>query len=461
MSFSRELRGKVVSQTLVIAENRSCVPDLFPGISETTWEYRHWSTVTIEGLSQSVAEVLLLVGLPEPSQALNLLRKSEGHNVSKRLIAILPRDMEAEELYCATSLADDFILWPEREEVVRLRVKRYLFPAGEVEKAREDLMSVLGRTNLVGRDPHFLRMADRIEASAKSDFPALISGETGTGKELFARAIHFMSQRRTQPFIPVDCAGIPDHLFENELFGHARGAYTDAHLEQRGMAFLADKGTLFLDEIDSLSLSAQAKLLRFLQDHQFKPLGAERYEHSDVKVVAASNRSLKQLVDEKQFRADLFFRLNVLHLELPSLRERPQDIPLLARHFLELYSPSKARKSLTPAALQRLTSYSWPGNIRELANVIQRAIVFSKGAQISGADVGLFDTPAGAAPTMFRAAREEAIQDFEREYVKDLLRRNNGNITWAAKEAGQERRAFGRLVKKYCAAQSPQEPGRK
>ena len=163
----------------------------------------------------------------------------------------------------------------------------------------------------------------------------LVTGETGTGKELFARAIHHLSARRHAPFVAVDCGAIPDQLFENELFGHVRGAFTDAHRDQRGQAPLADGGTLFLDEIDALSLPAQSKLLRFLQDHTFRPLGGDRNERANVRVIAASNRDLERLVEQKEFRADLFFRLNILRLHLPPLRERRDDIPLLAQRLLE------------------------------------------------------------------------------------------------------------------------------
>jgi DNA-binding NtrC family response regulator len=356
-------------------------------------------------------------------------------------------------------VADEFVLLPENDEVIRHRIRRFLVPRSEAQSAYESLLTALGRANLVGRDPAFVRMAEKMVPSANCDFAALITGETGTGKDLFARAMHFLSGRQSKPFIPVDCAGIPDHLFENELFGHARGAYTDAHGEQKGLATLADKGTLFLDEIDSLSLTSQAKLLRFLQDHQFKPLGSERYVHSDVRVIAATNRNLEQHVQEKQFRSDLYFRLNVLRFELPPLRARMQDIPLLAEHFLALYLPPGIRKTLSPGALHRLGAYQWPGNIRELANVIQRAIIFSQGALINRCDISLPEEDAPKAESDFRTERKEALQSFEREYVQQLLRRNQGNITWAAREAGKERRAFGRLVKKYASAQVQRAPG--
>jgi DNA-binding NtrC family response regulator len=258
-----------------------------------------------------------------------------------------------------------------------------------------------------------------------------------------------MSRRRNHPFIPVDCGGIPDHLVENELFGHARGAYTDAYSEQRGLAAMAEGGTLFLDEVNSLSPGAQAKLLRFLQERQFKPLGSERYIHSDVKIIAASNRNLRQLVAENLFREDLYFRLDVLHIELCPLRERPRDIPLLAQHFLVMYLPPGERKFFSPSALRRLSAHAWPGNVRELLNVVQRGIVFAPGTQINGGDLVFGEQTQAVAGRGFRKARECAIQSFELEYVQELLQRHGGNITRAAREAGKERRAFGRLVKKY------------
>src|SRR5581483_9901617 len=184
--------------------------------------------------------------------------------------------------------------------------------------------------------------------------------------------------RRNQAFVPVDCGAIPDHLFENELFGHVRGAYTDARGDQRGLAAMAEGGTLFLDEIDALSLAAQAKLLRFLQDRQYKALGAERYTQSDIKLVAATNGRLEEQVAEKRFRQDLYFRLHVLRLDLPPLRERPGDIVLLAEHFLALHSQPGERRSFTPAALEQMRAHSWPGNVRELLHTVQHAIVFCR-----------------------------------------------------------------------------------
>jgi DNA-binding NtrC family response regulator len=282
----------------------------------------------------------------------------------------------------------------------------------------------------------------------------LITGETGTGKELCARAIHHLSPRRSFPFIPVDCAALPDHLFENEFFGHVRGAFTDAHAEQKGLVAMAEGGTLFLDEIDSLSLAAQAKLLRFIQERAFKPLGADRFVKADVHILAATNRSLEPLIRNGQFRGDLYFRLNVLSLHLAPLRDRRGDIPLLARHFVDAccLEGGLSRKSLSAAAAHKLLAYDWPGNVRELFNTIQRAVVFAEGAQIlpGHATMGPWEPPADTPlDGGFREARARAVSAFERLYLESVLKKHAGNVTHAAREAHQERRAFGRLIKKH------------
>lgn len=451
------MQGKIL---LIVDRDHAEGLELAGHLSPNVLEYVPWEHLSAEGLSRSSADLLVLFGWPAPARALELLRRLRRKALQSAVLAVLPRTLDAAEIELASSAADDVVLWPEQLEVLRHRILRLLAPTreDEVERAYESLVRELGQANLVGRDPAFRRIADRVSVCAQTDFPVLITGETGSGKEVFARAIHFLSGRRNHPFVPVDCAGLPEHLLENELFGHARGAYTDAHGEQRGMAALADGGTLFLDEVDSFSLAAQAKLLRFLQERHFKPLGSERYLQSNVKIVAASNRNLGEQVAGKQFRADLYYRLAVLHLELPPLRQRPLDIPLLAEHFLKLYLPPGVRKSFSAAALSRLSAHDWPGNVRELMNVVQRAIVFSRGPQINRCDVVLPVPDAGDDPDGgseqpeaegFRQARDATIQSFERTYIRELLNRHAGNITHAAREAGKERRAFGRLVKKY------------
>jgi len=279
----------------------------------------------------------------------------------------------------------------------------------------------------------------------------LLLGETGTGKELCAQAIHGLSLRHAGPFIPVECGAIPENLVENELFGHVRGAFTDAHCDQKGLAAMADGGTLFLDEIDSLPLAAQAKLLRFIQEGTYRPLGSQKFVRADLRLIAAANRDLDKCVRDGQFRSDLFFRLNVLHLRLPSLRDRRGDIATLTRHFLKALLPSAApEKKISLAAMRRLEAYEWPGNVRELYNTIQRSLAFSQDSPILPVHLGLPGVPPVENERGgFKRARAQVIEGFEKSYLEEMLRNNGGNVTRAAAAAGKDRRVFGRLMKRY------------
>jgi DNA-binding NtrC family response regulator len=419
-----------------------------------------WSErLTISARDASVDLVLPVVAR-EPEKAVRLLGWLGEHRVQAPTLAVLPMEVPAEILAAASEVVDDFILWPFRPCELNQRLMRILGERrADLEAVRSRLNLELGLTSLVGADPSFLRSIQMIPRVAASEGTVLITGETGTGKELFARAVHHLSRRCTFPFVPVDCGGFPELLVENELFGHARGAFTDARSDQKGLAALAQRGTLFLDEIDALSLSSQAKLLRFLEDHVYKPLGAERFERADVRVVAATNRDLEAQVQERRFRADLFFRLNVFRLRIAPLRERRGDIALLAHHFVETLSADlgQGRRALSSAALGCLTQYDWPGNVRELRNEIQRALTFAEGTQILPCHICLPVIPAESqeAPASFREARARALWDFERDYLEEILVKHHGNITRAAREAGKERRAFGRLIKKHGIGRQP------
>src|SRR5262245_17708548 len=413
-----------------------------------------WESVGPPKLMPGDAHAVVAVAVPRTSKSDSVFQWLHDNPPTVPTFAVLPGQAGEPLLRAAVEAVDDFILAPIRVEELRHRLGRLLgASADELDALRQRLLQEIGLTQLVGRDPVFVRAIEHVPRFARSDVPVLITGETGTGKELCARAIHHLGKRRDFPFIAVDCSAIPEHLFENELFGHVRGAFTDAHRDQRGLVSLAERGTLFLDEIDAMSLPCQAKLLRFLQEHTFRPLGAERFHTADVNVIAATNRDIEAVVRAQQFRADLYFRLNVLRLHLPPLRERVGDILLLATHFLdELRRPDDPmRKRFSPAALRKLEAHRWPGNVREFFNVVQRAVVLSEGAQISPAQIEVLDTPAdrdGPIAT-FRSARSSAVAAFEKRYVEQLLAHHNGNVTRAAREAGKDRRAFGRLVKKY------------
>ena len=306
--------------------------------------------------------------------------------------------------------------------------------------------------SLIGSSQPFQRVLEKIPFFAESNATVLITGDTGTGKELFARAIHYHSPRRAKPFIPVNCGALPDHLFENELFGHAKGAFTDASSAEEGLLAEAQGGTLLLDEIDALSLYAQVKLLRFLQNREYRPLGSARSRIVDVRIIAATNTDLRTRVATGAFRDDMYHRLNVLRLVLPSLAERSEDIPLLADDFVARYAREHGRPPmrLGPGALRKLLAYRWPGNVRELEAVVQRAVVLASSPVLEAADIDLPDlVGAEPPPATFREAKTHVIVAFERTFLANLLAQHHGNISQAARAAGKERRAFQRLMRKH------------
>jgi two-component system, NtrC family, response regulator GlrR len=307
---------------------------------------------------------------------------------------------------------------------------------------------------MIGRSVAFRTVQALIRKVAQFDAPVLIEGETGTGKELAARAIHYRGARSEGPFIPVNCGAIPDALIENELFGHRRGAFTDARLDHPGLVVLARGGSLFLDEIDALTPKAQVTLLRFLQDQQFRPLGGRTQEQADVRIVTASNRSLDRQVAAREFRMDLLYRLKLLHFTLPPLRERHGDIQLLAEHFIRVGSArfNKPVLPLASATLAWFERYHWPGNIRELENLIHRELLLAEGEQLSipAPDAALSAwTPSGAPTLNYRQAKNRAMAEFEHRFLAHLLEYANGNVSAAARISGTERRHLGRLLKKH------------
>ena len=308
----------------------------------------------------------------------------------------------------------------------------------------------LGLRSLVGEAGVFLEAVRKIPVAAGCDASVLITGETGTGKELFARAIHYLSARARRPFIAVNCGAIPTDLVENELFGHAAGAYTGATASHAGLVAESEGGTLFLDEIDCLPLLAQVKLLRFLQDREFRPLGSARLRKADVRVIAATNVCPENALRERRLRHDLYYRLNVLPVQIPPLRARRIDIPLLASHFLKKYAVEFDKVALTfhPDAIAALTNYDWPGNVREFEHVVERAVLLCEEACIGPTQIVL---PVAAAPhaISFREAKAREVDQFERRYIEDLLDTHGGNISQAARAAQKNRRAFFELMRKH------------
>jgi DNA-binding NtrC family response regulator len=311
---------------------------------------------------------------------------------------------------------------------------------------------------MIGQSEPLKALRTLIDKIALYDAPVLIEGETGTGKELAARAIHYQSSRRDRPFVPVNCGALPDSLIESELFGHRRGAFTDARHDQQGLVALAHSGTLFLDEVDALTPKAQVTLLRFLQDQQYRPLGSEREERTDARVIAASNARLIQLVDEGRFRIDLLYRLKLMHVTLPPLRDRAGDLPLLSQHFVQLGSARFGRpeRALAAETMHWFERYSWPGNIRELEHTIYHGLLLCDGATISiPPPPSLESAPVSSAVPTYRRAKEQALAAFEHAYLARVINESRGNVSVAARLAGTERRHLGRLLKKHHLVGTP------
>lgn len=446
---------------LIIEDARSpvdCHGELGAFLTEPAIARRlSWDSFRPEQLRDAGAGLLIANAAGGNSAASEFFDWLHENSIPIPVFAILPSDDSAVSR-AAMRAVDDFLLSPVRPAELIHRLARLIgSKAQDLQRVESALTEEIGLEQLVGRDAVFLRIVEQIRLFGANDAPVLFNGETGTGKELCARVIHLLSKRHAGPFIPVDCGALPDHLFENELFGHVRGAYTDARSDQKGLVTLAERGTLFLDEIDSLSLTAQGKVLRLLQERTFRPLGSDQFRQADIRIIAATNRDLQQLVEQKAFRSDLYFRINVLRVRLPALRERRSDIPLLSRHFIEdiCKEAGFSRKMLSQLAMQKLLLYEWPGNIRELHNVLQRAVLCSPGQQIAASTIELThaaDRKLRAEETpceKFRSAKMRAIQCFERDYVRQMMEKHAGNVTRAALEAGKDRRAFGRLAKKY------------
>jgi len=301
---------------------------------------------------------------------------------------------------------------------------------------------------LVGSGPAMAHVLELIAVAARTVIPVVIQGESGTGKELVARAIHYTGPRAARPFLTMNCGAIPETLMEDELFGHARGAYTGAHGDKRGVFEEADGGSLFLDEIGDLYLSCQVKLLRVLQEQEVRRLGETRNRRVDVRIIAATNKDLTAEMKAHRFREDLFHRISVLPIHLPPLRERREDIPLLVGQFLSQFNRELGRaiRAFTPLALDRLKAHTWPGNVRELENRIKQAMVMAKGDVIDLESLDMFSghAPGASFPT-FKQAKEE----FVRNYLVQCLLAVNGNVAAAARLAGKDRKDLYDLMKRH------------
>jgi DNA-binding NtrC family response regulator len=358
--------------------------------------------------------------------------------------------------------AFDLLTKPLIDDELGMAIDRALAQREVVEenhklKAQLDLR--FGLENIVGHDHRMQRVFDLVERIADTRATVLITGESGTGKSLLARAIHRRSSRRDQPFVEVACGAMPETLLESELFGHAAGAFTGAIGERIGKFAQANKGTIFLDEIGTASPGLQVKLLRVLQEFEFEPVGSTKTQRVDVRVILATNEDLAQAVQAGRFRQDLYYRINVITIDLPPLRERISDIPLLAQHFLKRTAAEAGKKSvtLTEDALSALTRYTWPGNVRELQNVIERAVLLSRGPQIGLEDLPAHiaaDQPVSVASVLDRPLKN-ALQAPERAIILSTLQRHNWNRNATAEALGINRTTLYKKMKRLGLMDAP------
>lgn len=367
------------------------------------------------------------------------------------LLAVLPENRTPDVLQLLNSGVSDYIVPPIRPWDLIPRVLHLLRVRESEDELIAHLKQMAGLKEIVGQSPLFLAQLHKLPVLAGCDATVLISGETGTGKELFARAIHYLSRRSNKPFVAADSGAIPPDLFENELFGHERGAYTSAPTAQQGLIQESEGGTLFLDEIDALSVTMQSKILRFLQEKEYRPLGSSKTRHANVRVIVASNISLEEAMRAGRFRQDLFFRLNVLTLQIPPLRDRPEDIPVLARHFLKQYATEFFRpaRDLTDGALTRLLRHPFRGNVRELENLIQRAVLSCDGGLIDSRDIELPSSEPANDKLRYQARKHLMVTNWEEEELKRMLTMFRGNLSAIAKQEGKDPSALRALLRKH------------
>lgn len=358
--------------------------------------------------------------------------------------------------------AFDFLTKPLIDDELLMAIERAITQRKVIEenktlKAQLDLR--FGLDNVVGRDHRMLRVFDLIGSVADTRTTVLITGESGTGKSLIARAIHRRSPRRNKPFVEVACGALPDTLLESELFGHVAGSFTGATGDKVGKFMQADGGTIFLDEISTASPSLQVKLLRILQDFEFEPVGGTKTYRVDSRVILATNEDLARLVTEGRFRQDLYYRVNVINIELPSLRERISDIPLLARHFLARVCEESGKKvvDFTEDALAAMQRYRWPGNVRELQNVVERAVLLGKGDKVRVEDLpSALQNPTSVAATPAGSRTlKQALEDPERQIILEVLERHQWNRNMTADALGVNRTTLYKKMKRLGLEDSP------
>jgi len=428
--------------TILVVDDEQGVRNSFELVLKDEFEVllAETGTEAMDICSNNAVDIILLDILLPDMNGIDLLEQLKDREPNAEIIMITAVNEVQTAVKAIKQGADEYIVKPFNvDEVItvihRALEKRTLVK--EVTYLKGELDRIQPFEKMVGNDKNMKKVFDLISTISESDGTVLIHGESGTGKELVARAIHRRSPRKDQPFVVISCAAIPATLMENEIFGRTKGAFTGAVQGAMGKLEIAHRGTVFLDDIDSLDLSMQGKLLRVLQEREFERLGSTKVIRIDVRFIAASNKNLAKLIDKGEFREDLFYRLNVFPVMLPSLRERKGDIPCLVNHFLKRFSKGDAPpKQFSPEAINLLMKYHWPGNVRELENLVQRLATLCKGPVIHLKDIPMFTMTRTEIKDM---PLREAVKTFERQYIVDILESVNHNRTRAAEILGVHR----------------------
>jgi DNA-binding NtrC family response regulator len=421
-----ERHGMVVTSAASGEEALTKTPDL------------HWDVALLDLHMPDMSGIELLSKLKEFQPEIEVLLLT-GHGSMETAILAMKRG------------AYDYLTKPFHLPELEIHIQKAYEKVQLARRERqwvEQLKYESPRYRLIGSSPGMRRVVQMIEKIAPSDSTVLVRGASGTGKELVARALHLNSPRRTRPLVAVNCAALQETLLESEVFGHEKGAFTGAVQSKAGLVEVAEGGTLFIDEIAEMAPGLQAKLLRFLENGQYRRVGSTREVHADVRVIAATNKVLEEEIQAGRFREDLYYRVNVVTIELPLLKEKRQDIPELVEHFLTTRQVGSVRYRIQPEALDALVRYDWPGNVRELANVLERAQILAENNLITLDDLPEALTE-GQAPATEPGGDPRHLREVERRHVQDVLRQEKGNKVHAAKALGISRRALYRLISKY------------
>ena len=437
-----------IKSTLLIVDDEPNVIESFKVIFED--KYNIISSGDGKGALQkarneNIDVAILDIMLPD-MDGIEVLRKIRAIDPEVQVIMVTAVKMIKSAIDAMKLGAYDYITKPFEVEDVILAVQKAIEKRTlkrDVLYFRSEIKQVMFE-NIIGRSKPMHRVYELIKEMGRVETTVLISGESGTGKELVARAVHFNGTRKDKHFVAVDCGAIPERLIENELFGHERGAYTDAAVLRIGKFEIANGGTLFLDEIGNMEIGLQSKILRAIEGKEIQRIGGTKNIKLDVRIMSSTNADLKKAVEERKFREDLYYRLNVMEIRLPELRERKEDIPLLAEHFIKTYNMefNKNIKGISADALKALTNYNWPGNVRELRNVIERAVVLSRGDILTPvvlpADI-LFSDEAGRDGYARKITFKNAKNEFEKQFIRKVMEKTNNNQTKAAKLLGVHR----------------------